>query len=637
VDDHSNVDDAKSREQSQAAKSSPPDAGLSSLLQILRERLHADVAYVSLLNEETQFFLAGARKEDAHSAIGPTNWFGCDQVGHRGGLCERTITLDGTKHLTIYQEFDMAETSGTKELAFVNGTLARFRSYAGAPIKTAAGVCIGTVFTMSNKPSLGLDASQHQLLIDTASHVMRQLTLSLHALEGQRMMQFQSATATLLQRQRPSLHQNARILPRKQFGVEQQPFYVVEVYQHAAEIMRRTLELDGVIFQHVPSKSQTASGNWQGLTLAHSLNTEISQPTSLSGIGMDQIIQTFPRGSVLHRLDGGWYMSNSEESRPMLDPDIIDALNTSFDGSQQLLIMPIFDVLHNRIAAVCFGWLNGYNRVYSDRCDLPFVSGFCMSTMSEVLRLETQMLERVKSDFLGSISHEMKTPLHQTLGNLELLLQTNCSNEQRDLAIDARFGTTQLLETIDKILQYANISSESDVKPVAESETDVILNEKDAPQIIGPRIDHIAGAATTVDLVRMCEEVVEETTKRMRLLETIMTPSEEEDQAQDGAPRSKVSTQRVEATEKDPFTIVIFDASPIEGVQIPRNTGFRVVLENLLVWYLFQIHKFTTDTCGSIPEQCNQVHASRVLRACLPQVLFQHGGAHRVGLRLWHV
>jgi signal transduction histidine kinase len=260
-----------------------------------------------------------------------------------------------------------------------------------------------------------------------------------------------------------------------------------------------------------------------------------------------------------------------------------------------------------------------------------------MSTMSEVLRLETQMLERVKSDFLGSISHEMKTPLHQTLGNLELLLQTNCSNEQRDLAIDARFGTTQLLETIDKILQYANISSESDVKPVAESETDVILNEKDAPQIIGPRIDHIAGAATTVDLVRMCEEVVEETTKRMRLLETIMTPSEEEDQAQDGAPRSKVSTQRVEATEKDPFTIVIFDASPIEGVQIPRNTGFRVVLENLLVWYLFQIHKFTTDTCGSIPEQCNQVHASRVLRACLPQVLFQHGGAHRVGLRLWHV
>jgi hypothetical protein len=521
VDDHNDSGHAKSHEQPQAANFSVPDAALSSLLQILRERLNADVAYVSLLNEETQFFLAGARKEDVNSSADRIKWFGCDQVGHRGGLCERTITLDDTQHSTVYEELNMAESSGTKDLSFVNGTLANFRSYAGAPIRTAAGVCIGTVFTMSDKPSSGLDAFQHQLLIDTASHVMCQLTLTLQALEGERMMQFQSATAALLQRQRPSLHQKARVLPQKQFGVQQQPFYVVEVYQHAAEIMRQSLQLDGVIFQNVPSNSQTASGNWQGLTLAHSLNTDISQPTSLSGIKMDQIIQTFPRGSVLHRLDGGWYMSNSEESRPMLDPEITDAFNTSFHGSQQLLVMPLFDVLHNRTATVCFGWLNGYNRVYSDRSDLPFVSGFCMSTMSEVLRLETQMLERVKSDFLGSISHEMKNPLHQTLGNLELLLQTECSNEQRDLAIDARFGATQLLETIDKILQYANISSESDVKPVAKSETDMILNEKDAPQIIGPRIDHIAGAATTVDLVRMCEEVVEETTKRMRLLETV--------------------------------------------------------------------------------------------------------------------
>jgi signal transduction histidine kinase len=72
--------------------------------------------------------------------------------------------------------------------------------------------------------------------------------------------------------------------------------------------------------------------------------------------------------------------------------------------------------------------------------------------MSEVLRLETQMLERVKSDFLCSISHEMKTPLHQTLGNLKLLLQTRCSVEQYDLAVNERFGATQLLEAIDKIL-----------------------------------------------------------------------------------------------------------------------------------------------------------------------------------------
>jgi signal transduction histidine kinase len=114
--------------------------------------------------------------------------------------------------------------------------------------------------------------------------------------------------------------------------------------------------------------------------------------------------------------------------------------------------------------------------------------------MSEALRLETQMLERVKSDFLGSISHEMKTPLHQTLGNLELLLQTSCTDEQYDFAVNARFGATQLLETIDKILLYSSISSESEAKVKdVSSELDTILHEKDAPQIIRPRLEHVGG------------------------------------------------------------------------------------------------------------------------------------------------
>jgi hypothetical protein len=111
----------------------------------------------------------------------------------------------------------------------------------------------------------------------------------------------------------------------------------------------------------------------------------------------------------------------------------------------------------------------------------------------------------------------------------------------------------------------------------------MILNEREAPLITGPRVEHTAGAASTVDLVRMCEEVVEDTTKRMRLLETIMSPSEQQDQEQDDMSRPKLPVRRADGTEEDPFTIVVFDASPIESVQIPRNTGFRIVLENLLV------------------------------------------------------
>lgn len=569
----------------------PPDAALSSLLQILMDRLDADVAMVSLLDEETQFFLAEAGREESRSVLESTKWFGCDQVSYHGGLCERTINIDSTQDPAIYEELDMTANPLTKDLPFVDGTRARFRSYAGAPVKTSAGNCIGTVFTMSNRPSPGLEPAQQQLLSDTAANVMLQLTLTLRALEGERLMQFQSATAALLRRQRPPPRQREASPPRSGHGVNKHPEYVVDVYQHAADVMRQSLELEGVLFQYVPSDNRAPQASWEmrqreDSALATSLGVKTSQPTCLNSVELDKFLKMFPLGGILQHLDGNWSMFTSEEGRHVLDSDIGVAVDKSFPGSQQLMVMPLFDVLHDRTAAICIGWLHDYSRVYSDRSDLAFMSAFCMSTISEVLRLETQMLERVKSDFLGSISHEMKTPLHQTLGNLELLLQTDCTDEQCDLAVNARFGATQLLEAIDKVLQYASISSEPEAISRDPSDLDVFQNVKKPPQIIGPRTEHIAGAASPVDLVRMCEEVVEDTTKRMRLLETIMSPSEKEEDGNCELARNERPGHPVQwpnDTEKDPFTIVVFDSSPIECVQLPRNTGFRIVLENLLV------------------------------------------------------
>jgi len=578
--ERNNIDGGKS-----STGPSTPDVALSSLLELLVNRLDVDIAMVSLLDEETQYFLAGAQRDTSEPAVESARWFGCDQIPHLGGLCERTIAIDSTKGPAIYEELDMTQNTRTQDLSYVSGALANFRHYAGAPVRTAAGIAVGTVFVMSHEPSSGLNASQRQVLIHTADNVMRQLALNLRALEGERLMQFQNTTAAVLQRQRPSLPKQK--LSRKLSGLNQQPNYVVDIYQHAAEVMRQSLELDCVFFQHVSGgdrTSQTTSEDAQNSLLAVSLEAESSKAMCFSQSEVNNLIQTFPHGAVLQHLDHDWLMSTSEKTQTLLDPEIRAALDRDFQGSQQLLIMPLFDVLHNRTAAICVGWLCDYTRVYSDRSDLPFVSAFCMSTMSEILRLETQMLERVKSDFLGSVSHEMKTPLHQTLGNLELLLQTSCSDEQYDFAVNARFGATQLLETIDKILLYSSISSESSPPEAdAPSEIEKMLDEKDVAQIIGPRSEHVAGAASPVDLIRMCEEVVEETTKRIRLLETIMSPLQQKDQKQDEGSSANPADQETEQPEKDPFTIVVFDASPIDTVPVPRNTGFRVILENLLV------------------------------------------------------
>lgn len=242
---HNNIDSGKAFAVPAVVEASSPDIALSSLLQLLVARLHVDMAMVSLLDEETQFYLAGAHKNIATPAAESAQWFGCDQISHAGGLCERTIAIDSTQGQAIYEELDMAGNPRTKDLPYVCGTYASFRHYAGVLVKTKAGIPIGTVFILSHQPSSGLDASQQQILTDTADNVMRQLTLNLHALEGERLMQFQNTTAAVLQRQQPSLPDQKDQTPtRKLSGLSQQPNYVVEIYQHAAEVMRRSLELD---------------------------------------------------------------------------------------------------------------------------------------------------------------------------------------------------------------------------------------------------------------------------------------------------------------------------------------------------------------------------------------------------------
>jgi hypothetical protein len=91
-----NVDGGSLAEEPQMTEPSPPHAALSSLLQLLMDRLDADVAMVSLLDEETQFSLAEAGENNSESAVEPTKWFDCKQVLHYGGLYERTIAIDST-------------------------------------------------------------------------------------------------------------------------------------------------------------------------------------------------------------------------------------------------------------------------------------------------------------------------------------------------------------------------------------------------------------------------------------------------------------------------------------------------------------------------------------------------------------
>jgi len=66
---------------------------------------------------------------------------------------------------------------------------------------------------------------------------------------------------------------------------------------------------------------------------------------------------------------------------------------------------------------------------------------------------------RAKTEFLATISHELRTPMNGVLGNLALLVGSNLSNEELRLAMVARQSAESLLRLLDDILDLSKLEA----------------------------------------------------------------------------------------------------------------------------------------------------------------------------------
>ncbi|PQE21560.1 hsp90 protein [Rutstroemia sp. NJR-2017a WRK4] len=183
-------------------------------------------------------------------------------------------------------------------------------------------------------------------------------------------------------------------------------------------------------------------------------------------------------------------------------------------GARAIIFFPLWDPQRDQWFAGSFAWTRRPVRILNAR-DLNYLSAFGSCVMTEKSRLDAELADRAKSDFISVVSHELRSPLHGVLANAEALRDTSTGAEQDDMIRSITICGEVLLDTMDHILDYAKISN--------------IETSKDTTR-------QLAGDQTDFDLCMLCEDIIEGVSagQSFRLGSTFEAPSSNETHPNDG-------------------------------------------------------------------------------------------------------
>ena len=86
-------------------------------------------------------------------------------------------------------------------------------------------------------------------------------------------------------------------------------------------------------------------------------------------------------------------------------------LQRHFPGVRQLIFSGLWDASSSRWFTGGFAWTTSSRQIFSRDTELNFFMAFGNSVMAEVSRQASIVADRQKADFIGSISHEFRSPL----------------------------------------------------------------------------------------------------------------------------------------------------------------------------------------------------------------------------------
>jgi signal transduction histidine kinase len=282
-------------------------------------------------------------------------------------------------------------------------------------------------------------------------------------------------------------------------------YEVLEAFGQAAMLIRESMDMDGMAFldacttgfrqrstasplmtrAEVDVSESSDDADRAGVSLRNcaslacsvkddhdstpSAEPHLTVPESL----MERMTRKYPRGAIFSADEYGPILDKSSPHSEISQTDSMESerrrssrikldVNLLFDvlpSARYIIFLPLWHFQNEQWFAGAFGWTNSPIH-YFDALDLTYLSTFGNSIMAEVCRFEAIASSRSKSDFISSISHELRSPLHGILASADLLREELDSPQQFSMLgmIDS-CGST-LLDTVNHVLEFAKINSQ---------------------------------------------------------------------------------------------------------------------------------------------------------------------------------
>ncbi|KAH6651970.1 hypothetical protein BKA67DRAFT_537820 [Truncatella angustata] len=150
--------------------------------------------------------------------------------------------------------------------------------------------------------------------------------------------------------------------------------------------------------------------------------------------------------------------ASKRSSNPFSKKNEEKTLKTIFPDACSIAFVPLWESRKERWFAGSILWSNKHTQSFKSRDELSYLRAFGSTIMAEIASIDSSIAEKATSDLLGSLSHELRSPLHGVIAAVELLQDTDIDAFQGNLVHTMESCGRTLLDSIDHLLDYTKIN-----------------------------------------------------------------------------------------------------------------------------------------------------------------------------------